>query len=52
MSRDPTLLHLESMPQPSLIRRHVRVHSIGDLEIIERGAVATDAEFATRTIAD
>jgi AraC-like DNA-binding protein len=36
------------MPRPPVVRRHVRVYSIGDLEIVERGPVVTDAEFAAR----
>ena len=30
------------------IRRHVSVYSVGDLDIIERGPVVTDVEFAAR----
>jgi AraC-like DNA-binding protein len=36
------------MHLPALTRRHVSVHSVGNLEIIERGLVVTDAEFAAR----
>ena len=38
--------HLEAMTP--LVRRRIHVHSIGDLEIVERGMVVSDAEFAAR----